>query len=66
MVSSGRQMIVSVLLLVSAIVSANAQPAVDKGSISGKVTIGGKGVSGLVVVYQAISGREYCDRRKLS
>lgn len=52
MVSSGRQQIVSLLLLLSAIITANAQPAVDKTStstISGKVTIGGKGVSGVVV-----------------
>ena len=52
MVSSGRQIIVRILLLLSAIACANAQPAVDKGStstISGKVTIGGKGVSGMVV-----------------
>jgi hypothetical protein len=52
MVSSGRQVIVRILLVLSAIVSANAQPAADKASsstISGKVTIGGKGVSGLVV-----------------
>lgn len=52
MVSSGRQIIVSLLLVLTAVVSANAQPAVDKGStatISGKVTLGGKGVSGLVV-----------------
>lgn len=52
MVSSSRQIFVLLLLLLSAIVSANAQSAVDKAStstISGKVTIGGKGVSGLVV-----------------
>ena len=52
MVSSGRKMIVRILLLLSAIATANAQTAVDKGptsAISGKVTIGGKGVSGLVV-----------------
>ena len=51
MVSSGRK-IVPLLLLLSAIVSANAQPAADKApraTISGKVTIGGKGVSGVVV-----------------
>ena len=51
MVSSGRK-IVPLLLFLSAIVSANAQPAADKASratISGKVTIGGKGVSGVVV-----------------
>lgn len=51
MVSSSRQIFVGLLLL-TAIVCANAQPAVDKAStssISGKVTIGGKGASGLVV-----------------
>ena len=51
MVPSGRK-IVPLLLLLSAIVSANAQPAADKApraTISGKVTIGGKGVSGVVV-----------------
>ena len=52
MVSSSRQNFVPLLLLLSAIVSANAQSAVDKAStssITGKVTIGGKGASGLVV-----------------
>ncbi len=52
MVSSSRQIFVSLLLLLSAIVSVNAQAKVDKAatsSISGKVTIGGKGVSGMVV-----------------
>ena len=52
MVSSNRQMIVRILLLLTAIVSANAQPAADKSStstISGKVTIGGAGFPGLVV-----------------
>jgi carboxypeptidase family protein len=52
MVSPNRKTIVPLLLLLSAIVSANAQPATDKApraTISGKVTIGGKGVSGLVV-----------------
>lgn len=51
MVSSGRK-IVPLLFFLSAIVSANAQPAPDKApraTISGKVTIGGKGVSGVVV-----------------
>ena len=51
MVSSGRK-IVPLLLFLSAIVSANAQPAADKApraTISGKVMIGGKGVSGVVV-----------------
>src|ERR1043165_6526222 len=44
--------IVLLFFLLSAIVSANAQPAADKApraSISGKVTIGGKGVAGVVV-----------------
>jgi len=52
MVSSSLQIFVRLLLLLSAIVSANAQSAVDRASsstISGKVTIGGKGASGLVV-----------------
>jgi Carboxypeptidase regulatory-like domain len=52
MVSSSRQIFIDLLLLLSAIVSAHAQSAVDKAStssISGKVTIGGKGASGLVV-----------------
>jgi len=51
MVFSGRK-IVPLFLFLSAIVSANAQPAADKApraTISGKVTIGGKGVSGVVV-----------------
>ena len=52
MVSSARQIIVPILLLLSAVVCVNAQPALDKGStstISGKVTLGDKGVPGLVV-----------------
>ena len=52
MVSSSRRMFVRLLLLLTAIATANAQPAVDKAStstISGKVTIAGKGASGLVV-----------------
>jgi protocatechuate 3,4-dioxygenase beta subunit len=52
MVSSDRQIIVALLLLLTALASANAQTAVDKSStstISGKVTLAGKGVSGLVV-----------------
>jgi Carboxypeptidase regulatory-like domain len=52
MVSSGRHPIVAFSLLLCAIFSANAQTAVDKAStstISGKVTLGGKGISGLVV-----------------
>src|ERR1700750_3247167 len=51
MVSSGRK-ILPLLFLLSAIVSAHAQPAANKAPrapISGKVTIGGKGVSGVVV-----------------
>ena len=52
MVSSGRQKIVPLLLLLTAIASANAQTVVDKAlgsTISGKVTLGSKGVPGLVV-----------------
>ena len=52
MVSSCRPMFVRLLLLLTAIASANGQSAVDKAltsTISGKVTIGGNGVSGLVV-----------------
>ncbi len=52
MVSSSRQMIFPILLLLSVIVSANAQPAAEKAStstISGRVIIGEKGVSGVVV-----------------
>jgi protocatechuate 3,4-dioxygenase beta subunit len=51
MLSLGRK-IVPLLLLLSAIVSASAQPAADKApraTIGGKVTMGGKGVSGVVV-----------------
>lgn len=51
MVSS--QTIVRILLLLTLIVSANAQPAADKtstSSISGKVAVGSKGVPGVVVV----------------
>ena len=52
MVSSGRQTIVCILLLLSTVVSAQSQSAVDKAAtstISGKVTVGGKGVWGVVV-----------------
>ena len=52
MVSSGRQIFVSLLLLLSAALSVSAQSAVDKAStsaITGKVTIAGKGVAGVVV-----------------
>src|SRR5688500_13703917 len=52
MVSSGRQTIVCILLLLSAVVSARSQSADDKAAtstITGKVTIGGKGVWGVVV-----------------
>jgi hypothetical protein len=52
MVSSGRQTIVYILLLLSTVVSAQSQSAVDKAAtstISGKVTVAGKGVSGVVV-----------------
>ena len=49
---SSRLLIVPLLLLLTAIVSVNAQSAADEASaaaISGKVTSAGKGVSGLVV-----------------
>lgn len=52
MVSSGRHAIVSLLLLLSTVVTAQSQSAVDKSAtstISGKVIVGGKGVSGVVV-----------------
>jgi Carboxypeptidase regulatory-like domain len=52
MVSSGRQTIVCLLLLLSTVVSAQSQSASDKAAtstISGKVTVGGKGVWGVVV-----------------
>jgi hypothetical protein len=52
LVSSGRHAIVSLLLLFSAVISAQSQSAVDKSAtstISGKVTAGGKGVAGVVV-----------------
>ena len=52
MVFSRRQTIVSLLLLLSLIVSARSQSAADKtatSTISGKVTVGGKGVQGVVV-----------------
>ncbi len=52
MVSSSRQTIVCILLLLTSVVSAQLQGTVDKvlpSTISGKVTLGGKGVPGLVV-----------------
>ena len=52
MVSSGRQTIVCILLLLIPVISAQSQSAVDKAAtstISGKVTVGGKGLSGVVV-----------------
>ena len=52
MVSSGRRIIISLLLLLTALASTNAQTAANKSStstISGKVTLGDKGVSGLTV-----------------
>ena len=52
MVFSGRQTIVCILLLLSLVVSARSQSAVDKAAtstISGKVTVGGKGLQGVVV-----------------
>lgn len=52
MVSSSRHAIVYLLLVLSTVVSVHAQSAADKSatsSISGKVLVGGKGVSGVVV-----------------
>ena len=52
MVSSGRQTICCILLLLSLVISARSQSAVDKtatSTISGKVTVGGKGLPGVVV-----------------
>lgn len=52
MVFSGRQTIVCILLLLSLVANAQSQKAVDKAAtstISGKVTVGGKGLSGVVV-----------------
>ena len=52
MVSSGRQTICCTLLLLSLVISARSQSAVDKtatSTISGKVTVGGKGLPGVVV-----------------
>ena len=52
MVSSGRKAIVCILLLFSAAAGAHSQSAVEKSpnsTISGKVTVGGKGVAGVVV-----------------
>ena len=52
MVSAGRHTIVALLLLLTAIAVANAQSAAEKSAnstISGKVTIAGKGVPGVVV-----------------
>ena len=52
MVSSSRRTIVCILLLLVPVVSARSQGAVDKtatSTISGKVTVGGKGLSGVVV-----------------
>lgn len=67
MVSSGRQAIVSLLLLLSTVVSAQSQNAVDKSvtsTISGKVIVGGKGVSGVVVglVHVPERGRRFPTR----
>jgi hypothetical protein len=53
MVFSRGQTIVYILLLLSVVLNARSQSAVDKAAtstISGKVTIGGKGLSGIVVV----------------
>jgi protocatechuate 3,4-dioxygenase beta subunit len=52
MVSSCRQTILCILLLLSLAISARSQSTVDKAvtsTISGKVTVGGKGLSGVVV-----------------
>ena len=52
MAFSGRQTIVFVLLLLIPVISARSQSAVDKAAtstISGKVTVGGKGLAGVVV-----------------
>lgn len=52
MVFSRRQTVVSLLLLLTLVVSARSQSAVDKAAtstISGKVTVGGKGLQGVVV-----------------
>lgn len=52
MVFSRRQTIVCILLLLSPVVTARSQSAVDKAAtstISGTVTLGGKGLSGVVV-----------------
>ncbi len=52
MVSSGRQTILCLLLFLSVVITAQAQNAVDKtltSTISGKVTVGNKGLSGVVV-----------------
>jgi Carboxypeptidase regulatory-like domain len=52
MVSSGRQTTVCILLLLSTYISVPSQSTIDKpvnSTISGKVTVGGKGVWGIVV-----------------
>src|SRR5688572_1732874 len=52
MAFSGRQTIVWILLLLIPVVTARSQSAVDKATtstISGKVTVGGKGLPGVVV-----------------
>ena len=52
MVSSGRQTILSLLILLSLVAGAQSQSTVDKtltSTISGKVTVGGKGLPGLIV-----------------
>ena len=52
MVSSCRQTILCIFLLLSLVISVRSQTAVDKtatSTISGKVTVGGKGLSGVVV-----------------
>src|SRR5687767_8239123 len=50
--SAARQIIVCILLLLISVVGARSQGAVDKApnsTISGKVTVGGKGLAGIVV-----------------
>jgi Carboxypeptidase regulatory-like domain len=52
MVFSGRETILCILLVLSPVVGVRSQSAVDKAvtsTISGKVTVGGKGLSGVVV-----------------
>ena len=60
MVSSGRRATICILLFLSTTISARSQTAVDKSTtstISGKVIVGGKGVSGVVVGLVLVEGR---------